>query len=340
MLAVALASAAPASGAVKSIWGPVALPNGRSAFPVYRNLGVQDLQYQLHWWTAAPTRPAHPRDPRDPAYHWPASVTRAVSGARKNGMTATLMLIGSPPWANGGRAHAWAPNNAQDFADFAEAASRRYPSVKRWMIWGEPNRRAQFRPEPLGRPTGPRVYAKLLDAAYGALKRVSARNVVVGGMTFTTGDIPPRHWIRWMKLPGGKPPRMDLWGHNPFSTRYPDLARPPYAPRVLDFSDLDTLHSRLQRDYGARTPDLWLSEFTIQTDHNSPLFGFWVSRREQARWLTAAYRIAESTPWIAGLGWIGLVDQADTFIDRGSHFGLLTTDLKKKPSYYAYRRVR
>jgi hypothetical protein len=331
---------AASAGAVKSIWGPTVLPNGHSAFPVYRDLGVQDLQYQLHWWTAAPTRPAHPRDPDDPAYHWPVAVTRAVAGARKNGMTVSLMIIGSPPWANGGRAHAWAPTSKQDFADFAEAASRRYPSVKRWMIWGEPNRRAQFRPEPLGRPTAPRVYARLLDAAYGALKRVSARNVVIGGMTFTTGDIPPRHWIRWMKLSDGKPPRMDLWGHNPFSTRFPDLSKPPYAPRVLDFSDLDTLHARLRHDYAARTPDLWLSEFTIQSDHRSQLFGFSVSKREQARWLTASFQIANQTPWIAGIGWIGLVDQEDSATDFGSHFGLLTTGLKKKPAYYAYRKAR
>jgi hypothetical protein len=341
VLAGTLLLAAPASaGAVKSIWGPTVLPNGRSAFPVYRDLGAQDLQYQLHWWTAAPTRPANPRDPHDPAYRWPSAVTRAVAGARRNGMTVSLMIIGSPRWANGGHAHEWAPKDKRDFADFAEAASRRYPSVKRWMIWGEPDRRAQFRPLPLGRPTGPRVYARLLDAAYGALKRVSRRNVVVGGMTMTTGDIRPRYWIRWMKLPNRKPPRMDLWGHNPFSTRFPNLANPPYAPGVLDFSDLDTLHARLARDYGARTPRLWLSEFTIQSDHRSQLFGFSVSKREQARWLTASYQIANRTPWIAGLGWIGLVDQADTATDYGSHFGLLTTGLKKKPAYYAYRKAR
>src|SRR3954466_14474624 len=127
--------ATPASaGAVKSIWGPLALPDGGSAFPVYRDLGVEDIQVQLHWRAAAATRPAHPRDPNDPAYQWPASVTRTVVGARKNGMTASVMLVQTPGWANGGRSQAWAPNNPQDFADFAEAASRRYPSVRRWMI--------------------------------------------------------------------------------------------------------------------------------------------------------------------------------------------------------------
>src|SRR4051812_1891395 len=185
MLLVAASSAA----AVKSIWGPLRLPNGSSAFPVYRDLGVQDLQYQLGGRPPPPRRPRHPRDPRDPAYHWPPSVTQAVKLARRSGMTASLMLINTPSWANGGRSHAWAPTRATDFADFAAAASRRYPSVRRWMIWGEPVRHAQFQPLPGGKPTGPRIYAKMLDAAYGALKRVSRRNVVVGGMTYTSGDI-------------------------------------------------------------------------------------------------------------------------------------------------------
>jgi hypothetical protein len=337
---LAFATSASAT-AVKSIWGPVVLPDGRSAFPVYRDLGAQDLQFQLRWNDTATRRPKHARDPDDPAYVWPARVTTAVQGARRNGMTVSLMLVGTPGWANGGRDQRWAPTNPKDFADFAASAARRYPSVHRWMIWGEPDRHLQFQPLPAGKPTGPRAYARLLDAAYVALKGQSRRNVVVGGMTYTGGDVSPTQWINWMRLPGGKLPRFDVWGHNPFSARFPNLAKPPYAPGILDFSDLDTLHARLAKVYGARhTPKLWLSEFTIQTDRISPLFHFYVSRPEQARWLSAAYRIADRTPWITGLGWIGLVDQSDTFVEVGSHFGLLTTGLKRKPSYYAYRRAR
>src|SRR3954451_3581224 len=135
-----LVAADSAAGAVKSIWGPLVLPNGRSAFPVYRDLGVQDLQYQLSWRATATRRAQHPRDPRDPAYHWPVAVTQAVRLAHRNGMSASLMLIETPAWANGARSHAWAPTRAKDFADFAAAASRHYPSVRRWMIWGEPVR--------------------------------------------------------------------------------------------------------------------------------------------------------------------------------------------------------
>ena len=38
---------APAEATVKSIWGPLTLPDGSSAFPVYQRLGVEVRQHQL-----------------------------------------------------------------------------------------------------------------------------------------------------------------------------------------------------------------------------------------------------------------------------------------------------
>ena len=79
---------------------------------------------------------------------------------------------------------------------------------------------------------GPHRYARILDASYGALKRVSRKNLVIGGNTFTTGDISVLNWIKNLKLPNGKPPRMDMYGHNPFNNRPPVLHGPAAGPRV------------------------------------------------------------------------------------------------------------
>src|SRR5207248_789168 len=57
----------------------------------------------------------------------------------------------------------------------------------------------------------PHVYAQMLDASYGALKRASKRNLVIGGNTYTTGDVSTREWINYLRLPNGRPPRMDLY---------------------------------------------------------------------------------------------------------------------------------
>ena len=40
----------------------------------------------------------------------------------------------------------------------------------------------------------PHNYAAILDDSYGALKGVSARNFVIGGSTFTGGDISALNW--------------------------------------------------------------------------------------------------------------------------------------------------
>ncbi len=335
---VSLLTPAIAGASLKSIWGPTTLPDGRSAFPVYKRLGVDVLQYSVRWEAVAATRPTDPRNPDDPAYRWSADVDKAVAEARRNGIRMALMVIGTPGWANGGRDWRWAPADSRDYADFLVAVSRRYPSVRHWMIWGEPSRMGNWMPLPGNSPVGPRRYAKLLDRAYGTLKRLDERNVVIGGMTFTAGDVLPSNWLRWMRLPNGRPPRLDWYGHNGFSTRYPDLAKPPYHRRLRDFSDLDTLYGQLRRTYrGRRTPRIWVSEYTISSDRGNADFSFYVSRREQARWLRAVYRIARRTPYIAGVGWIGLVDGPDP---AGLTGGLLDERGKPKPAYYAYRNAR
>lgn len=348
-IAVVICAAAPAASArsVKAIWGPVAMPDGSSAFPVYRHLGARVYQAGLEWSEVAARRPARPTDPADPAYRWPKALDEAVREARRHGILVALMVKGSPPWANGGRRPQWAPNDA-DYARFLTAASRRYPTIRHWMVWGEVNRPAVFRPLPRNSPVGPRRYATLLNAGYQALKRRSARNVVIGGMTFSYGDVLPRDYLRWMRLPSGKPPPLDWYGHNPFTRRFPrlDYYRSYRGYKGRDLSDIDTFASEIRRTYRGRyralrgrPPRLWLSEFTVSSDKPNYAFDFFVSRRQQARWLTAAYRIAARAPYVAGLGWIGLLDEPPS-VPRAIHFGLMTHDARRKPAYHAYRRAR
>jgi hypothetical protein len=342
---ITLLCAAPAgASALKSVWGPLQLPNGKSAGPTYRALGVDNLQTALLWRDVAATRPAHPRDPADPAYVWDPRIDEAVALGKRYGFDVALMVKDTPPWANGGKDVTWAPTRARDYADFLYAASRRYPRVRRWMIWGEPSREANFHPLPHNSPQAPRRYARMLDAAYGALKSASRRNIVIGGMTFTAGDVVPRDWVKWMRLPNGKPPRLDMYGHNPFSVRIPDLSQKPYSDGNYDFSDLDTLHRQLWRNYRAayprwrkRGPAIWISEWTIQADHGSADFNFFVSHEGQGEWIAAAFREANKHPYIADIGWLGLLDEPLAPYNRTT--GLLTYELKRKPSWYAFKRA-
>jgi hypothetical protein len=349
--ATALAIAAVPAQAVfkkKAIWGPVKLPGGQSAFPVYDELGVDVLQVVVDWSKVAPTEPARAtsRTPGDPAYRWPAEVDFAVREAERHDMEVALMLIFTPGWANGGKPREFAPDEDVDFARFAQAASRRYPSVRFWMIWGEPNLENRFEPMPANSPVGPRRYADLLDAAYVSLKRHSRRNRIIGGMTWTAGVVRPKYFIEDLERSNGRPPRMDFYGHNPFGLRFPDLRNKPAAPATRDMSDVDSLYRDVRRQYKGSyfqyrkdTPRLWLSEYTVSSDRNDRAFGFHVDREEQAVWLDQAYRILDDNDYIYTVGWFNLIDEPVS-VEGGLTTGLMTHEGERKPSFEAYRNAK
>jgi hypothetical protein len=355
-IAAALGAAAPAGAtplsSKKAIWGPVEVL-GESQFPIYSDLGAGIWLTQISWTSIASHRPAHPSDPADPAYEWPERIDLAVSEARKYGIRIGLQIFGAPTWANGGHPHGlnYGPKRPSEFADFVRAAAKRWPSVHLWLIWGEPSRRANWKPgyrERRGHTltrkqgTAPRHYARVLDAAYGALKARSPDNLVVGGMTFTTGDISPLNWIRAMKLPNGLSPRMDLYGHNPFSARKPDLRKPSLGRGFADFSDLDTLARWCDR-FLSRGPHrkkhlrIFVSEFFVPTDHPNYEFNFYVDRNTQASWLSAALRIARSYRRIYSVGWFTLYDDPPNAKNDQVDRGLLDQFGNKKPAYDAYK---
>jgi hypothetical protein len=349
--AVAAGGAAPAQArpsAKKAIWGP-AYQNGLSQFPKYRDLGATIYEDSLPWADIAPSRPGNGRDPADPAYRWPSDVTRAVAEARRRRMRVALTLVGAPAWANGGHGWNWAPVNTRDFADFAYAASRRYGSVHLWMIWVEPSRTPNFQPLTPAQPDtplspqqarAPRRYARLLDAAYGALKRAHRLNRVIGGMTYTGGDISSWQWIAYMRLPGGRRPRLDLYGHNPFSPRRPDFSAPPSCCGLADFSDLPRFRRAINRELGRpghRSIPMFLSEFNVPTAVNSE-FNFHVAPQTQAAWIRSALSIVRRTPWIAALGWINLYDDPERTDGRPvRRTGLIYSNGRPKPGYYAFK---
>lgn len=338
----------------KAVWGPNRIGGG-SAFPTYRQLGMQIYSTALHWGKIAQRKPTHPTDPNDLAYRWPASVDAEVHQALEQGMRVSIELTKAPSWANGGRTSKWYPLNPKDYADFAVAASRRYPGVRLWMIWGEPNRVGNFMPQypangKANRLTrlqaqAPRAYARLLDAAYAALKGENPNNLIIGGSTFTGGDIRTPLWIRYMRLPNGKPPRLDLYSHNPFFGREPNLANKPLSNNRMDISSLPLLEKlvvdNLGLAYGKRMVPLFLSEICIPTHAGDMEFHGFVSPALQAIWIKKAWNIVSRQTILGGknyvysLGWIHLSDSRTPKIGS-SYCGLLDLNGKPKPGFQAW----
>ncbi len=373
LLATAAAPAQAGPGFLKGIWGPIKFrvgeagcpgPSRCSAMPTYDELNADVFEYQLQWSDIAPTRPADPRDPNDPAYHWSSEYQLAIDEATANGMQVSFLIKGSPPWANGGKSWNWVPNT-QDYADFVYAAAQKFPTVRIWQIWGEPTRQNNFMPQ--GRQGAGR-YAQLLEASYQTLKALNPSNIVVGGMTFFGGFTRAPLWIKYLRLPNGLPPHMDWYGHNPFELRFPRIkAKPIKLFRGL--SDVDTLWKEVKQHYQRRVrkrkgrcaqnryarqhqrrcfkrkwiyttgrpTKLWLSEWSIQTDHRSYVFPYFVSRSDQVRYLNAAFALARNLPYVQGMGWYQLIDYPAG--PNNPTWGLMSYNGARKPVFNAYKSL-
>jgi hypothetical protein len=343
LLTAVLAALAPAGASAfqKAVWGPLTF-NGVNQFPLYRSLGAKIYETELNWNTVAVHKPLKPNSPSDPAYVWPAMLTKEIAAARRYGMSVLIQVGNAPAWANGGHSGTgWAPKDPRAYAQFIQAAARKYPSVHMWMIWGEPNRKDDFRPEVPAKYTqtkltaaqkrAPHLYAELLNDAYGVLKGLNSRNVVIGGNTYTAGLIDPQQWLANLVLPNGKHPRMNMYGHNPFSYTVPLFGAAPSGYGEVQFSDLPRLESWTKTYLGHPVP-LFLSEFCVPTAADQT-FNFYISPPSvAAKWVKDALVTARHAGYISALGWVNVHDDLPV-----NSCGLIQRNGKRKPDFYAFK---
>jgi hypothetical protein len=319
---------------------------GRPIFPELRRLGVRVWSSGISWATIAPNRPANPTSPDDPAYQWPVQLDRFLNQARTNGIEPVLYVLGFPAWSNGGRDGRWAPRNPQDFANFLAAAVRRYPQVRRWLVLSEPGNSLNFMPQG-GRGTrAPRLYARLLDAAYASMHAARRNVVVIGGNVHPAGNndqftTAPDRFLRYMVLPSGRRPRLDMFGINPYTERPPNMALRHHA-RSVDFDDLDWLVQQLDRYWPKRYLQIFIDEFGWNTEHEALGWLYFVSRKKQAASLRKAYGLAAKLGRVDTMCQFQLYDAPP---DRnGTQWlnwtsGLRTWNGVRKPAWQAFARV-
>ena len=288
-------------------------------------LGVTTVRFGIHWDVVAPTRPARALASSDPAYRWDA-VDPILQGLRARGIAPLVTLYGTPPWANGERKPNVAPTSSTTFADFAYAAAKRYPFVRKWTIWNEPNQRLS-----LAR-TSPALYVKrLLNPAYAAIHRANRNALVAGGVTAprgNTGGYGPLAWVRGMAKAQAK---LDAYAHNPYATRpleSPLRGACPYCD-VISMANLNRLVKEVHRNFGNK--QIWLTEYGYQTNPPDP---FGVSPSAQAQFVSEsalrAYQLSGVTTLIQFL----VRDEPE--LGRFQS-GLFTVRGVAKPAYYAFR---
>jgi hypothetical protein len=290
-----------------------------------KSLGVDLVRVNVRWNETALRRPARPTRHTDRAYRWDAA-DALLNGLQDHGIAAVVTLVGTPRWANGGRGPSWAPKSASSFASFAYAAARRYPQVRHWVIWNEPNKNWSLR------PTTPATYVRLLNAAYAAIKRVNPRDLVAGGVTAPrggSGDVAPVPWIRGM---AALKPRLDAYAHHPYPLSRTET---PFrggcrACSSLTLASLDRLLAEVSRAFGPKP--VWLTEYGYQT--NPPDRALGVSQRLQARYIAEAARRTYLAPRVEML--IQFLIRDERLVSRWQS-GLFTSRNVAKRGLAAFR---
>ena len=304
-------------------FGPGTL-DGRLA--TFKRLGVPLVRYTLHWNEIARRRPAHPASPRDRAYDW-RRPDRVLRGLRRHGLTPVLTLVGTPAWANGGRSPAFAPPHVRDFRNFARAAAGRYPWVRYWLIWNEPNKRIWLR------PTKPAIYVQhLLNPGYEGIHAVLRSARVGGGVTGPRGGlggVSPVTWIRGMAAAHA---RLDAYAHHPYPStpaETPSGGGCRHCPWIT-MATLPKLLILVKRYFGPKP--IWLTEYGYQTRPPDQFFG--VPLKRQATNLSFAALRAWRLPRVTML--MQYLYRDEPILSR-FQTGLVFVDNRPKPSLEAFR---
>jgi len=289
-------------------------------------LGVRVVRFTLHWNQIAQSKPAAPTDPADPAYDWTDADT-VLDALHAHGIDVVLQLLGTPSWANGGLGANYAPTSATPFRAFASAAAAKYPWVRRWLIWNEPNQVRWLR------PTTPAVYTtRLLNPAYAAIHAAIPGALVAGGGTAprgSTGGVSPVAWLLGMHAAHAK---LDAYAHNPYPLdpkRESPLTGGCTQCTTITMATINKLVVLVAHNFPRAR--IWLTEYGYQSNPPDRLLG--VSTALQARYIGegayAAYRTARVDLLIHFL----YRDEPD--ISRFQS-GLVTLGDKEKPAYAAF----
>jgi hypothetical protein len=293
---------------------------------ILQRLGVDMVRMTLRWDSVAQDLPDDARNPDDPAYSWDLydPILQRLHDAR---IGVLLTLWGTPSWANGGQKPNRTPDSATSLASFAYAAAKKYPWIRRWTVWNEPNLQLFLR------PNSPRLYVtRLLNPTYRALKAADRRNLVAGGVTSprkTPSGLSPIAWIRGMRAAHAL---LDAYAQNPYPVRPKETPSRGGCWHCAEFTmaTLPKLIQEVRRNFGTRTK-IWLTEYGYNSKPPSRWLG--VPNWLQARYVGEAALRAYLAPRVDLLIHFLVRDEPNP--NRWTS-GFLTSRGRAKPSFSAY----
>ena len=237
-----------------------------------QEMGVQVVRVTLDWYEI---------ETEQGTYDW-ARDGQLLDALRAAGIEPVVAIWGTPSWANGGGKPNVPPKASATFASFARAAAERFPWVRRWIVWNEPNQRRWLLP-----PSPVAYVTKLLNPGGAAIKGVIPKASIGGGATAprgASGGMSPVDFMRGMGRAGA---HLDAYAHHPHPL---SPGETPFTGgcswcRTISMATLDRLVDETRAVFGPRTR-IWLTELGYQTNPPDKILG--VTWAKQARFVAEA----------------------------------------------------
>lgn len=184
------------------------------------------------------------------------------------------------------------PDNLDEFATFAGMVAARYPQVRYWEIWNEPNISDFWRPSP-----DPARYVELLKRSYATVKAVNTNAVVVlGGLSTGAGPMSAASFLESVYQDGGKN-YFDAVGFHPYNGSSPDSFLADYVNRIHD----------VMTRYEDGNKQVWVTEigWSVGPGANA------LSEAQQADYLSRAFAILHNLDFVDHVFWFDLKDYSN-----------------------------
>jgi polysaccharide biosynthesis protein PslG len=281
-------------------------------FATLESLGVRQARVDFSWMDVQPNGDSiSDQLTRD----W-SDFDAITQSASAHGVELVPIVSYVPGWANGNAHYFTYPLEMAKFQTFFTAALTRYPQIKAWEIWNEPNYEAFARPHP-----SVSRFVDLLRAAHAAKVAAGSNARLISGGLASVGEINMFRFFDEMAAQG--------------ALDYVDgVGIHPYAPLAADrkgslFMRLPELHDRLVR-LGKGNLKLWLTEYGAADATTHSGYGPPLDEEGQAARLRTAFSLAARWPWIENLTWYDLIDDCANPADPECRLGLVRPDFTPK----------
>ena len=196
--------------------------NSERELQLAARIGVESIRVAVYWDVAQPYPPGTPAPAGYVAVDGVptsfAGFDAIVAAASRAGLRVLPVVIRPPAWARAAPTDKWSPPRADAYARYASflhALVLRYPRIRDWQVWNEPNASYFWTIQP-----GIPAYAALLRVSATAIRTANPHaRVVAAGLS-------DRSWAALAALYRlGARRSFDAVALNPFTSRVADVIR-------------------------------------------------------------------------------------------------------------------